>query len=268
LEAMMFFSTCLFVFLSSSATAKISRSSHLKQDCSEDQRSKAGDRIAVHFQLYDEDGKVFNSSAGGQPYMFTLGKGEAPEGWDAELVGVCAGEVLELVEDLKSYKIAVEVIVRTVKETERNARGILVRKGGKCRDAKVIKLGDTVTIQSVARLPNYLFLLYPHPTGNIPITIKLKGIPGVKIDASKDTIRTGEGKLVPGWEMGLLGACEGETRMINIGPDMAWRDRGLYQKIPPKAPVALEVEVLKVERDSVDTFLQQGAEGKLFNFSL
>ena len=32
--------------------------------------------------------------------------------------------------------------------------------------------------------------------------------------------------------------------------------------------LALEVEVIRVERDSVDTFLHQGAEGKLFNYSL
>ena len=33
-------------------------------------------------------------------------------------------------------------------------------------------------------------------------------------------------------------------------------------------PLALRVEVVKVERDRVDTFLQQGALGKLFNYSL
>ena len=33
-------------------------------------------------------------------------------------------------------------------------------------------------------------------------------------------------------------------------------------------PLALRVEVVKVERDRVDTFLQQGALGRLFNYSV
>ena len=62
----------------------------------------------------------------------------------------------------------------------------------------------------------------------------MRGIPGVKIDTSQDTIRTGEGFLVPGWEMGILGACEGETRMIMIGPDLAFGAAGVYQAVPPQ----------------------------------
>ena len=84
-----------------------------------------------------------------------------------------------------------------------------------------------------------LYLAYPHPTGNTPIRIKMRGIPGVKIDISQDTVRTGEGHLVPGWEMGILGACEGEKRMILIGPDMAFGDTGVYQVLPPKVSARL-----------------------------
>ena len=84
-----------------------------------------------------------------------------------------------------------------------------------------------------------LYLAYPHPTGNTPIRIKMRGIPGVKIDTSQDTVRTGEGHLVPGWEMGILGACEGEKRMILIGPDMAFGDTGVYQVLPPKVSARL-----------------------------
>jgi FKBP-type peptidyl-prolyl cis-trans isomerase len=67
----------------------------------------------------------------------------------------------------------------------------------------------------------------------------MRGIPGVKIDTSQDTVRTGEGHLVPGWEMGILGACEGEKRMILIGPDMAFGDTGVYQVLPPKVSARL-----------------------------
>jgi len=166
------------------------------------------------------------------------------------------------------YLLTVEVITRTVRAGKRNGKGVLVRKEGKCRDKKVVKAGDTVTLKTVARIPNYLYLHYPHPTGNTPVRVRVRGIPGVKIDTSQDTIRTGEGNLVPGWEMGILGACEGETRMIMIGPNLAFGAAGVYQVVPPQEPLALRVEVVKVERDRVDTFLQQGALGRLFNYSV
>ena len=47
-------------------------------------------------------------------------------------------------------------------------------------------------------------------------------------------MRTGQGHLVPGWEMGILGACEGETRMITMGPNMAFGNSGVYQRIPAR----------------------------------
>jgi len=261
------------VFMSSSVMSKVARHHHLSHGCVEEQRSRPGDQLAVHFQQLGENGALVNSTEGGEPFTFILGKGEALEGWDEGLRKVCAGEIVELVvaseSAIKTYVITIEVITRTMKKSaQRNGKGILVRKEGKCRDAKVVKLGDTVTLQTVARIPNYLYLSYPHPTGNTPIRIKMRGIPGVKIDSSQDTIKTGEGHLVPGWEMGILGACEGETRMILIGPNMAFGDTGVYQLVPPKVTLALEVEVIKVDRDRVDTFLQQGAEGRLFTYSL
>ena len=167
---------------------------------------------------------------------------------------MCAGDVVEVVvpgvDGDERYLLTVEVITRTVRAGKRNGKGVLVRKEGKCRDKKVVKAGDTVTLKTVARIPNCmlchrllllslllcldLYLHYPHPTGNTPVRVRVRGIPGVKIDTSQDTIRTGEGNLVPGWEMGILGACEGETRMIMIGPNLAFGAAGVHQVVPPQ----------------------------------
>ena len=102
---------------------------------------------------------MVSSTLGGEPFTFILGAGEAPEGWDEGLRDLCAGEIIELVvsaeADTNTYVITVEVITRIVAVPgRRNGKGILVRRGGKCRDAKLVKLGDTVTLKTVARLPN------------------------------------------------------------------------------------------------------------------
>ena len=120
---------------------------------------------------------MVSSTLGGEPFTFILGAGEAPEGWDEGLRDLCAGEIIELVvsaeADTNKYVITVEVITRTVAVPgRRNGKDILVRRGRKCRDAKLVKLGDTVTLKTVARLPNckrlsqyalYLVIFRPVP---------------------------------------------------------------------------------------------------------
>ena len=39
--------------------------------------------------------------------------------------------------------------------------------------------------------------------------------------------------------MGILGACQGVTRMIIIGPGMAFGGTGVYQVLPPKVSARL-----------------------------
>ena len=156
---------------------QISLSHHLSHGCVQEQRSLPGDQIAVHFQQLDDNGSLVNSTQEGEPFTFILGAGEAPEGWDEGLRDLCAGEIIELVvsaeADTNTYVITVEVITRTVAVPgRRNGKDILVRRGRKCRDAKLVKLGDTVTLKTVARLPNckrlsqyalYLVIFRPVP---------------------------------------------------------------------------------------------------------
>merc|ERR1719312_732718 len=257
------FLACL---MACSVLARISQHRKVSKGCGEEQKSREGDWLAVHYKHWDSHGTLLSNTQGGQPHTFYLGQaqpgqGQPLPGLDEVLGEMCAGDVVEVVvpgiDGDERYLLTVEVITRTVRAGKRNGKGVLVRKEGKCRDKKVVKAGDTVTLKTVARIPNYLYLHYPHPTGNTPVRVRVRGIPGVKIDTSQDTIRTGEGNLVPGWEMGILGACEGETRMIMIGPNLAFGAAGVYQVVPPREPLALRVEVVRVERDKVDTFLQQ-----------
>ena len=50
-----------------------------------------GKTVEVHYTGWLEDGKQFDSSAGGQPFSFRLGAGEVIEGWDRGVAGSKVG---------------------------------------------------------------------------------------------------------------------------------------------------------------------------------
>ena len=67
--------------------------------------------------------------------------------------------------------------------------------------------------------------------------------------------------MIKGWELGLLGSCEGEERRIVLGPSLAWGQSGLGGQIPANASVVIDVKVDKVKRDLVVNFLNQISSG-------
>ncbi|XP_074129493.1 peptidyl-prolyl cis-trans isomerase FKBP2 isoform X1 [Sminthopsis crassicaudata] len=58
----------------------------------------------------------------------------------------------------------------------------------------------------------------------------------------------GTGQVIKGWDQGLLGMCEGEKRKLVIPSELGYGDRGAPPKIPGRATLVFEVELLKIER--------------------
>ena len=50
-----------------------------------------GSVVAVHYTGMFQDGTVFDSSAGGEPFQFVLGAGQVIPGWDQGLLGMKVG---------------------------------------------------------------------------------------------------------------------------------------------------------------------------------
>lgn len=56
------------------------------------QQATRGDTVHVHYRGTLDDGSEFDSSAGGDPIVFTLGAGEVIPGFEEAIEGMAAGE--------------------------------------------------------------------------------------------------------------------------------------------------------------------------------
>lgn len=74
---------------------------------------------------------------------------------------------------------------------------------------------------------------------------------GAKFDSSHDRgqhfpFPLGEGRVIQGWDRGVVGMKVGEVRELTIAPGLAYGDRDL-DIIPPNSTLVFEVELAKVQ---------------------
>ncbi len=75
---------------------------------------------------------------------------------------------------------------------------------------------------------------------------------GEKFDSSVDRgdkfqFPLGAGRVIKGWDEGVVGMLIGETRILTIPPDMGYGSRGAGDVIPPGATLVFEVELFNAE---------------------
>ena len=74
---------------------------------------------------------------------------------------------------------------------------------------------------------------------------------GTQFDSSKDRgkpfgFRLGDGRVIKGWDQGVVGMKVGGIRKLTIPPELGYGDRGAGGAIPPKAELVFEVEMVKI----------------------
>ncbi|MHC4228128.1 MAG: FKBP-type peptidyl-prolyl cis-trans isomerase [Planctomycetota bacterium] len=75
---------------------------------------------------------------------------------------------------------------------------------------------------------------------------------GKKFDSSVDrdeyfSFMLGAGRVIRGWDQGVVGMKVGETRELTIAPELGYGERGAGSAIPPGATLVFEVELFAVE---------------------
>ena len=77
-------------------------------------------------------------------------------------------------------------------------------------------------------------------------------VDGTKFDSSVDrgqpfSFILGSGKVIAGWEQGVLGMKAGEKIKLIIGPSLAYGFSGVPGVIPPDSTLVFEVELLEIK---------------------
>ena len=93
--------------------------------------------------------------------------------------------------------------------------------------------------------------VYVHYTGWIYDSSAKEG-QGKKFDSSKDrgqifNFPLWEGRVIKGWDEGVVGMKVGGQRTLIIPPSMAYGSRGAGGVIPPNATLIFDVELIEVK---------------------
>ncbi len=111
----------------------------------------------------------------------------------------------------------------------------LVTNDSKIGDGKLAEAGKAVSV-------HYTGWLYD------PAAPEQKGR---KFDSSRDRgvpfgFILGAGRVIKGWEHGVVGMKEGGRRTLVIPPSLGYGERGAGSVIPPNATLLFDVELLKI----------------------
>lgn len=207
--------------------------------------AKPGDMVSVHYTGTLLDGTKFDSSVDrGQPIEFPLGAGRVIRGWDQGVAGMKAGGKRKLtIPPHLAYgnrarpkipagsTLVFDVELIEIKEAPKGDDGGVAElqiEDLKVGDGAEATKGKTVSV---------------HYTGTL--------LDGTKFDSSLDrgepfVFPLGAGRVIKGWDEGVVGMKEGGKRKLTIPPSLGYGSRPAG-KIPPNSTLVFEIELLDVK---------------------
>lgn len=136
------------------------------------------------------------------------------------------------------------------------ALGLLVACGGRPEADKAgSTIGQEITTKSGLKYVDHVIGTEPTPQTGQTITVHYAGrlTDGTKFDSSVDrgqpfVFQVGIGKVIKGWDEGLLTMRAGGKRILTIPPHLGYGQRGAGDVIPPNATLVFEVELLEIRK--------------------
>jgi FKBP-type peptidyl-prolyl cis-trans isomerase len=125
---------------------------------------------------------------------------------------------------------------------ENPAAGSTAAPGGASMDVAELKIEDQLVGKGAEAKAGKEVTV--HYTGRL--------LNGTKFDSSVDrnepfTFPLGAGRVIPGWDKGVVGMKVGGKRKLTIPSSMAYGPSGAGGVIPPNAGLVFDVELLKVK---------------------
>ncbi|MFT3788942.1 MAG: FKBP-type peptidyl-prolyl cis-trans isomerase [Tepidisphaeraceae bacterium] len=110
--------------------------------------------------------------------------------------------------------------------------GLQIENLGRADLDYAAKTGDTVTVLYTGKLVDGTVFDSSFANPDMPRAI---------------VVTLGAGRVIKGWEQGLIGMKLGESRKLTIPPDLAYGDKGSPPTVPPNATLNFEVTVVKID---------------------
>jgi len=114
------------------------------------------------------------------------------------------------------------------------------------------KTPETITTESGLRYKIIKEGTGPKPQKGDKVKVHYTGklTDGTVFDSSKNrgpfVFNVGTGRVIKGWDEGVIDMKVGEVRELVIPPDLAYGKRGAPPVIPPDATLVFEVELLEI----------------------
>ncbi len=196
----------------------------------------AGRYVLVEYAGKLLSGEEFDRSDPDRPVGFILWSGKAPRGWDEGVAGMRVGEKRRLI-------LTPELVCGPY------PGGVVVPDGTLCFDIELVGVlpGVRMTTQeagdgAIARPGDTIQVHYEAYLGR-----ERESYDSTYDRGEPTELRIGTGEVIPGWDLGVIGMTEGETRLIEIPPYLGYGRRGAAGIIPPGASLRYTVELIRVK---------------------
>lgn len=212
-----------------------------------------GEMVRVHYRGTLENGTEFdNSYTRGEPITFPLGTGRVIRGWDEGIALLKVGGKAKLIipPDLAYGAQGAGGVIPPHATLTFEVELVEILPGSPEAPTHVDPKDYTVT-PSGLKFYDFRMGDGPSPTTGQQVEVHYTGwlTDGTKFDSSLDrgeplVFAVGTGRVIRGWDEGLLTMQVGGTRQLVIPSDLAYGARGAGSVIPPNATLIFEVELL------------------------